>query len=112
MSLLSKLERLEKIATGKAAARFEPDPELSAAMATLLRDLTEREARPAPPIHEQIMELRADLKRRTVDDKTRDPADEEQMREMFGDDWNALNEWLIQDQTRQLAVLEAQAATP
>ncbi len=61
MTLLSKIERLEKIATAwKKGEALEPDPVL---VAEACRILTEISARPEPTIHEQIAELRERIKR-------------------------------------------------
>lgn len=112
MTLLSKLERLEKLAGAwEKSDASEVDPELLASARRLLAEATERAARPKPPIHEQIVELRAELSERIKNNETRDPADEQQARAMFGDNWNWLTEWLIDEQTRRLAKLEALAAT-
>ena len=56
MTLLSKLERLEKIATAREKGEaLEPDPLF---VTEICRILTEISTRPEPTIHEQIAWLR------------------------------------------------------
>lgn len=65
MSLISKLEKLERIASGRRAAEdLEPSPELLERM----NRIEEVMARPEPTIHEQIEELREQIKRNELEE--------------------------------------------
>ncbi len=66
MSLLSKIERLEKFASTKATKRVESDPELLADMGRIVREIVERGQRETIPekaarLREDIAELREEI---------------------------------------------------
>lgn len=66
MSLISKLEKLERIASGRRAAEdLEPSPELLERMNRIIEEVM---ARPEPTIHEQIEELREQIKRNELEE--------------------------------------------
>ena len=61
MSLLSKLEKLEKVvASRRDASHLEPSPELLEDFSRILREIAER---PEPTIHERIAWLRDRIRR-------------------------------------------------
>jgi len=59
MTLLSKLEKLEKAASRKTAKPIEVDPELVAFAGQLLREMAEREQRET--VSEKAARLREDI---------------------------------------------------
>ena len=87
MSLLSKLEKLERTVSSRHEAdSFELSPELSEFAIRLLHEIS---TRPEPTIHEQIAELRDRIKRN----------------ESIEEPWKFLDEW----SREELARLEARA---
>lgn len=88
MSLLSKLERLEKMATNRDKSKaLEPSPEL---LVELGRILDEVIARPEPTIHEEIAWLQQTIKEN----------------ETIDEPWKFLDPWC----RAELARLEAELA--